>query len=47
MIGDHCKKQQYRRKIVLTTNGLGPMDDDGVDEIARKLVEDGIELVVL
>ncbi|KAI9882433.1 MAG: hypothetical protein M1823_005813 [Watsoniomyces obsoletus] len=47
MIGDHCQKQQYRRKIVLTTNGLGTMDDDGVDEIARKLVEDRIELVVL
>lgn len=47
MIGAHCKRLKYRRKVVLVTNARGPMDDDGVDEIAKKLIDDGIELVVL
>ncbi|KAI9837987.1 MAG: ATP-dependent DNA helicase II subunit 2 [Sarea resinae] len=47
MIGKYCKKLKYRRKIILITNGLGPMDTDGVTEITKKLNEDEIELVVL
>lgn len=47
MIGAHCKKNKWRRKIVLITDGRGPMDDDDLGEIARKMKDDGIELVVL
>ncbi len=47
MIHTHCKKLKYRRKIILITNGDGPMDDDGMDDIVSKLTEDGITLVVL
>ncbi len=47
MISDHCKKLKYRRKIVLVTNGRGPMDDDGLEEIMKKITDDSIELVVL
>jgi ATP-dependent DNA helicase 2 subunit 2 len=38
---------KYARKIVLMTNGRGPMDADDIDEVAKKLNEDGIELVVV
>jgi ATP-dependent DNA helicase 2 subunit 2 len=38
---------KYARKIVLMTNGRGPMDSDDIDEVAKKLNEDGIELVVV
>src|SRR5277367_6758769 len=38
---------KYSRKIVLMTNGRGPMDADDIDEIAKKLNEDGIQLVVV
>lgn len=47
MIHTHCKKLKYRRKIVLVTNGDGPMDDDGLDDIISKLTDDGIQLVVM
>lgn len=38
---------KYARKIVLMTNGRGPMDPDDVDEVAKKLNDDGIDLVVV
>jgi ATP-dependent DNA helicase 2 subunit 2 len=41
------KKLKYLRKIVLVTNGTGHMDADDIDEVAKKLNEDGIELVIL
>lgn len=47
MITRTCKKLQYRRRIVLITNGLGHLDVDDVDEITKKIVEDGIELFVM
>jgi ATP-dependent DNA helicase 2 subunit 2 len=47
MISDHCKKLKYRRKIVLVSNGRGSMDDDGLEDIMKKITDDNIELVVL
>ncbi|EFE30118.1 Ku domain protein Pku80 [Trichophyton benhamiae CBS 112371] len=47
MIAKYCKKLKYKRKIVLVTNGKGPMDLDGMDTIAEKIREEGIELVIL
>lgn len=48
MIAKTCKHLQYKKKIVLVTNGCGEkLDTDQVDEIAQKMVDDRIELVVL
>ncbi|KAF3490890.1 uncharacterized protein GIQ15_00407 [Arthroderma uncinatum] len=47
MIEKYCKKLKFKRKIVLVTNGKGFMDPDGMNGIARKVNEEGIELVVL
>jgi len=38
---------KFARKIVLMTNGRGPIDGDDIDEIVKKLNDDGIELVVV
>ena len=38
---------KYKRKIVLLTDGQGPMDSDGLDDIARRIEEIEIELVVV
>ena len=47
MIAKYCKKLKYRRKIVLITNARGSMDADDSSEITKKIVGDGIELVVV
>jgi len=47
MITAYCKKLKYQKKIVLVTNGRGPMDADDIEEITKKMNNDGIELVVL
>jgi len=47
MINIYTKKLKYKRKIVLVTNGRGLMDFDDMDEIAAKIKEDDMELVVL
>lgn len=47
MIATYCKKLKYRRKIILVTNGEGPMSGDDLDEIVKKIKSDNIELVVL
>jgi ATP-dependent DNA helicase 2 subunit 2 len=38
---------KYARKIILMTNGRGPMDADDIDEVAKKLNDDRIELVIV
>ena len=38
---------KYARKIVLMTNGRGAMDADDIDEVAKKLNEDNIDLVIV
>ena len=47
MITKHCKKLKYKRKIVLVTDGRGPMDADDVSQITAKIKSDEIELVVM
>lgn len=47
MIIQQCKKLKYIRKIVLVTNGRGPMDTSMSDEIVKKVQADGINLVIL
>ncbi len=47
MITKHCKKLKYKRKIVLVTDGRGPMEADDVSQITQKIKSDGIELVVM
>lgn len=47
MIVAHCKKLKYRKKIVLVTNGLGAIDNDELDQIAGKIKQENIDLVIL
>lgn len=47
MISAHCKKLQYIRKIILVTNANAPMDAEDLDNIASKIKEDNIELIIL
>lgn len=50
MIVSYCKKLKYRKKIVLVTNGAGEIDNeepDQIREIAEKLKEENIDLVIL
>jgi ATP-dependent DNA helicase 2 subunit 2 len=47
MIVSHCKKLKYRKKIVLVTNGLGAIDNDELDQIAGKIKQENIDLVIL
>ncbi|KAF1816526.1 ATP-dependent DNA helicase II subunit 2 [Eremomyces bilateralis CBS 781.70] len=47
MITAHCKRLKYKRNITLVTNGTSGVYADDLDEIANKLKDDGIELVVL
>jgi ATP-dependent DNA helicase 2 subunit 2 len=41
------KQGKYLRKVVLVTNGQGPMDGNDLDPIAAKINELGIELIVM
>ena len=49
MITKHCKKLKYKRKIVLVTDGRGPLDadPDSVKEITNKIKQDNTELVIV
>jgi ATP-dependent DNA helicase 2 subunit 2 len=47
MINEFTRTLKYKRKIVLVTNGTGPMNGDGREEIQKKIVGDGIELCIL
>lgn len=47
MIIIHCKKLKYKRRIVLVTDGKGPMNTDSLSEITKKIKEDNIELIIL
>lgn len=47
MIDKFTKKLKYNRKIVLVTNAETPFDDDSLDDVASKLNESNIELVVM
>ncbi|KAI4272661.1 MAG: hypothetical protein LQ337_005144 [Flavoplaca oasis] len=49
MITKYCKKLKYKRKIVLVTDGQGPLDadPDSVTEITNKIKQDNMELVIM
>ena len=47
MIEKFTKKLKYRRQIVLVTNGDSPIDGEDLDDIADKIQEANIELIVL
>ncbi|KAL8689527.1 MAG: hypothetical protein Q9224_004620 [Gallowayella concinna] len=49
MITKYCKKLKYKRKVVLVTDGRGPLDadPDSVKEITNKIKEDNMELVII
>ncbi len=47
MIEKKCKKLQYKRRIILVTNGEGTLDPDQMNEITDKITEDNIELIIL
>ncbi|KAL1843419.1 hypothetical protein VTJ49DRAFT_1769 [Mycothermus thermophilus] len=47
MIEVFTKKLKYKRRIVLVTNGESPIDDESSDEVAARLNESNIELVVI
>ncbi|KAG0159283.1 hypothetical protein PDIDSM_6805 [Penicillium digitatum] len=47
MIIEYTKKNKYKRKIVLVTNGTGAMSDDNIEGIIEKMKEVNIELVVI
>ncbi|KAL2168185.1 hypothetical protein VTG60DRAFT_302 [Thermothelomyces hinnuleus] len=47
MIEDFTKKLKYNRKIILVTNGESPIDDESSEEVANRLNELNVELVVV
>lgn len=47
MIDGFTKKLKYKRKIILVTDGQGPIDEDDLDDISSKLNESNIELIVM
>jgi ATP-dependent DNA helicase 2 subunit 2 len=47
MIDTFTKKLKYKRKIVLVTDGQGPIDADGISDISKKINDSNIQLTVL
>lgn len=47
MIDTFTKKLKWNRKIVLVTDGLGPMDGDDLSDISKKMNDSNIQLTVL
>lgn len=47
MITTFTKKLKYKRRIILVTDGKGAMDSDSLDDVAEKLNDSNIELVVM
>ncbi|KAL8727956.1 MAG: hypothetical protein Q9166_005721 [cf. Caloplaca sp. 2 TL-2023] len=49
MVTKYCKKLKYKRKIVLVTDGRGPLDadPDSIKEITNKIKQDNMELVIM
>lgn len=43
----HTKKLKFKRQIVLVTDASRPMDADDTEQIASKILDDGIQLTVL
>ncbi|KAL2143363.1 hypothetical protein VTI28DRAFT_10542 [Corynascus sepedonium] len=47
MIETFTKKLKYNRKIILVTNGMSPIDDELSEDVANRLNECNVELVVI
>lgn len=47
MIVKYCKKLKYQRRIILMTDARGIVDPDQISEIIKKIVEEGIELIIV
>jgi ATP-dependent DNA helicase 2 subunit 2 len=47
MIDTSTKKLKFKRRIILVTDGLGPIDGDDLEDIASKADESNIELIVM
>ena len=47
MITKYCKKLKYKRTIVLVTDARGSIDADDSSEITKKILADGMQLVVV
>ncbi|KAH6624996.1 ATP-dependent DNA helicase II subunit 2 [Chaetomium sp. MPI-SDFR-AT-0129] len=47
MIEVFTKKLKYKRRIILMTNGETPIEEDSAEDVAAKLNDFGIELVVI
>ena len=47
MITKHCKKLKFVKRIIMTTNGGGQIDEDDLDPIAQQITDNDIQLIVL
>ncbi|KAF2860797.1 SPOC domain-like protein [Piedraia hortae CBS 480.64] len=47
MIMDHCKKLLYKRKIVLVTDGRGPIQVSEMENIIDRMKQDDMKLTIL
>jgi ATP-dependent DNA helicase 2 subunit 2 len=47
MIEKFTKKLKYNRRIILVTNGESPIDDESAEDVATRLNDSNIELVVM
>ncbi|KAJ9154876.1 ATP-dependent DNA helicase II subunit 2 [Pleurostoma richardsiae] len=47
MIEGYTKKLKYKRRIILVTDGRGPIDSDDLEDISGRINELGIELIVI
>ncbi|KAK4186558.1 SPOC like C-terminal domain-containing protein [Podospora australis] len=47
MIETYTKKLKYNRKIILVTNGESPIDDDNVADVAERLNQNNVQLIIV
>ncbi|KAH6850278.1 ATP-dependent DNA helicase II subunit 2 [Chaetomium sp. MPI-CAGE-AT-0009] len=47
MIEVFTKKLKYNRRIILVTNGESPIDDESLEDVANRLNDSNIELIVI
>ena len=47
MIEVFTKKLKYKRKIILVTNAESPIDGESIEDVANRLDESNVELVVM
>jgi ATP-dependent DNA helicase 2 subunit 2 len=47
MIETFTKKLKYNRRIILVTNGESPIEDESLEDVAARINDSNIELVVM